>query len=335
MSTYDGFGFGEKPIEGAGDGSWFDSVDAVPQGGNLTRLGRYDGGQFLARQLEVLLPKIVEIKSPNLCWLEGAIPVAAGLGAGATSITWREEQAAAQFDAIGDGTDDLKQAQVAMRPRSLPVHLFGAGFGWSVQEMAAAERAGEDLNPRKAMAITRAYQERVERIALLGMAELGIVGLIKGATSTAANAISAASTVAEILGVFGTLLDGMADDSGGTEEPTVVIISDVQYRYLRRTPVGTDNRGSILAEIEDRWGISLKPSRMLRTVTAATSGLAADANFAIALNAVPDALELHIPAPLQLQDPEQRGLRWLVASWAEIAGVSVYRAHATRVIHGI
>jgi hypothetical protein len=332
--AHDGFGFGEEPMNHA-PGAWFDSIDSVPQGGMLTRMGRFDGGQFLARQLEILLPKIVEIKSPNLCWLEGAIPVAAGEGAGASSITWREEHASAQFEPIGDATDELKQAQTSMQPRTLPVHLFGAGFGWTVQEMAAAERAGEDLNARKAQAITRAYQERVERIALLGMADLGIQGLIQRSSVTAANALSAASTVAQILGVFGSLLDGMADDSGGTEEATVVIISDVQYRYLRRTPVGTENRGSILDEIEDRWGVKLKPSRMLREVATASSGLTAVANFAIALNAVPDALELHIPAPLQFQDPEQRGLRWLVASWAEIAGVSVYRGHAARAIHGL
>src|SRR5690606_31617625 len=61
---------------------------------------------------------------------------------------------------------------------SARVRSIGASYGYSVQEIRAAQFAGRSLEQRKASAVRRAVDQKINKLAWLGDAAYGINGFL-------------------------------------------------------------------------------------------------------------------------------------------------------------
>ena len=134
-----------------------------------------EAGLFLERQLEFIRPQVFEvtyadIKYPTL------LPVTSEAGPGAQTFTYRIMDSTGEFKLIADAADDLPRADISQVEKSINIRSFGGSFGYTVQELRAAQMANIALEQRRASAVRRAYEEKVEAVAMFGESTVGLAG---------------------------------------------------------------------------------------------------------------------------------------------------------------
>jgi hypothetical protein len=140
-----------------------------------------EAGLFLERQLEFIRPQVFEvtyadIKYPTL------LPVTSEAGPGAQTFTYRIMDSTGEFKLIADAADDLPRADISQIERTINIRSFGGSFGYTVQELRAAQMATIALEQRRATAVRRAYEEKVESVAMFGESSVGLVGFFNNPT---------------------------------------------------------------------------------------------------------------------------------------------------------
>ena len=140
-----------------------------------------EAGLFLERQLEYIRPQIFEvayadIKYPTL------LPVTSEAGQGAQTFTYRIMDSTGEFRLIADAADDLPRSDISQVEKSINIRSFGGSFGYTVQELRAAQMANIALEQRRASAVRRAYEEKVEAVAMFGESSVNLAGFFNNAT---------------------------------------------------------------------------------------------------------------------------------------------------------
>ena len=119
-------------------------------------------GIFLARELETILARAFEVEYADIKY-STVIPVSSEVGTGADSFTYRVFDKQGSMKVIGDKAQDLPRADVLRKEVTHPVRSLGASFAYTVQETrAAAMVPGMNLEQRRANAVRRAYEEKVQ-----------------------------------------------------------------------------------------------------------------------------------------------------------------------------
>ena len=132
-------------------------------------------GLFLARELETILAKSFEVSYSDIKY-STVLPVSSEVGEGADSYTYRVFDAQGKMAMIQDKGSDLPRADVLRKEVTLPVRSLGASFAYSIQETrAAAQIPGMNLEQRRANAVRRAYEEKVQEVAFFGVYSLLLI----------------------------------------------------------------------------------------------------------------------------------------------------------------
>jgi Uncharacterized protein conserved in bacteria len=144
--------------------------------------------------------------------------------------------ATGDFKLISDAADDLPRADVSQIERSISIRSFGGSFGYTVQELRAAQMANVNLEQRRASAVRRAYEEKVEAVAMFGEASVGLAGFFNNSTVDVVAAdkwfSTSGVTSQEMLDLLNYGVSAIINGSNMKEQPDTILMPYEDYNTI-------------------------------------------------------------------------------------------------------
>jgi len=285
-----------------------------------------DAGLFLERQLEYIRPQVFEttyadIKYPTI------LPVTSEAGPGAQTFTYRIMDSTGEFRLIADAADDLPRADISQVEKSINIRSIGGSFGYTVQELRAAQMANIALEQRRAAAVRRAYEEKVESIALFGESSVSLAGFFNNATVDVVAAdrwftgSTASGTAQDMLELLNYGVTAIINGSKMKETPDTILMAWEDYNKVSTTR-NSDSSDVTVLEYFLRTNPYIRNVEPINQLDADNSEL--NTNRMVVYKRDPEKVQLHIPQPLELFPPQQRGLEFIVPAHARVGGVALY-----------
>jgi hypothetical protein len=284
-------------------------------------------GIFLARELETILARAFEVEYADIKY-STVIPVSSEVGTGADSFTYRVFDKQGSMKVIGDKAQDLPRADVLRKEVTHPVRSLGASFAYTVQETrAAAMVPGMNLEQRRANAVRRAYEEKVQEIAYFGDAPSGMKGffnnnqvdkLVPDKWFDTANVTSD-----ELIALLNEPATRLVQNSNMKEMPNTMLVPYNVYRIISTTPRSATSDTTVM-EFFLRTNPMITAIEPINELEASKSGGALSKDRIITYDRSPDKLQLHVPQPLEFLPPLRQSLEFSVAAHARIGGLALY-----------
>ena len=285
-----------------------------------------EAGLFLERQLEFIRPQVFEvtyadIKYPTL------LPVTSEAGPGAQTFTYRIMDSTGEFKLIADAADDLPRADISQVEKSINIRSFGGSFGYTVQELRAAQMANIALEQRRASAVRRAYEEKVEAVAMFGEPSVNLAGFFNNATVDIIAAdrwftgSTASGTAQDMLELLNYGVSAIINASKMKEQPDTILLAYEDYNKISTTR-NSDSSDVTVLEYFLRTNPYIRNVEPVNQLDADNSVL--NTNRMVVYKRDPEKVQLHIPQPLELFPPQQRGLEFIVPAHARVGGVALY-----------
>ena len=282
-----------------------------------------EAGLFLERQLEFIRPQIFEVAYADIKY-STILPVTSEAGQGAQTFTYRIMDSTGEFKLIADAADDLPRAYISQVEKSINIRSFGGSFGYTVQELRAAQMANIALEQRRAQAVRRAYEEKVEDVALFGESSVGLAGFFNNSTVdvvTADKWFTSGTTAQEMLELLNYGVTGIINASQMKEQPDTILMAWNDYREIS-TRRNSDSSDVTVLEYFLRTNPYINNIEPINQLDKTKSGLTT--NRMVVYKRDPGKVQLHIPQPLELFPPQQRGLEFIVPAHARVGGVALY-----------
>jgi hypothetical protein len=283
-----------------------------------------DAGLFLDRQLEYIRPQVFEVQYADIKY-PTVLPVTAEAGPGAQTFTYRIMDSTGEFRLIADAADDLPRADISQTEKSINIRSFGGSFGYTVQELRAAQMANIALEQRRAAAVRRAYEEKVEEVAFFGESAVGLSGFFNNSTVDVVAAdkwfTTAGTTAQEMLELLNYGVTAIINGSKMKEQPDTILLSYADYNKISTTR-NSDSSDVTVLEYFLRTNPYIRNVEPINQLEADNSVLNTDRM--VVYKRDPEKVQLHIPQPLELFPPQQRGLEFIVPAHARVGGVALY-----------
>ena len=285
-----------------------------------------DAGLFLQRQLEYIRPQVFEtvyadIKYPTI------LPVTSEAGPGAQTFTYRIMDSTGEFRLLADSADDLPRSDVSQVEKSINIRSFGGSFGYSVQELRAAQMANVALEQRRAAAVRRAYEEKVESVAMFGEASVSLTGFFNNATVDIVAAdkwfTTASVTAQEMLELLNYGVSAIINGSQMKEQPDTILLAYEDYNKISTTR-NSDSSDVTVLEYFLRTNPYINNVEPINQLTKGKNAGKLNTSRMVVYKRDPEKVQLHIPQPLELFPPQQRGLEFIVPAHARVGGVALY-----------
>ena len=284
-------------------------------------------GVFLARELETILARSFEVEYADIKYSQ-LIPISTEVGPGADSYTYRVFDKQGSMKIIQDKAKDLPRADVLRKEVTHPVRSLGASFAYTIQETrAAAMVPGMNLEQRRANAVRRAYEEKVQEIAYFGDAPSGMKGFFN---NDQVDKIvpdkwftDAGTTTDEMLALLNEPATRLVEGSNMKEQPNTMLVPYEVYRIISTTPRSTTSDTTVL-EFFLRTNPFITAIEPINELEASKSGGSLDKDRIITYDRSPDKLQLHIPQTLEFLPPVREALEFTVAAHSRIGGLALY-----------
>ena len=283
-----------------------------------------EAGLFLERQLEFIRPQVFEIQYADIKY-PTILPVTSEAGPGAQTFTYRIMDSTGEFRLIADAADDLPRADISQVEKSINIRSFGGSFGYTVQELRAAQMANIALEQRRATAVRRAYEEKVENVAMFGESSVALAGFFNNATVDVIAAdkwfTTTSGTSQEMLELLNYGVTAIINGSKMKEQPDTILMAYSDYNKISTTR-NSDSSDVTVLEYFLRTNPYITNIEPINQLDAANSVL--NTNRMVVYKRDPEKVQLHIPQPLELFPAQQRGLEFIVPAHARVGGVAVY-----------
>lgn len=286
-----------------------------------------EAGLFLERQLEYIRPQVFEVEYADIKY-PTILPVTSEAGPGAQTFTYRIMDATGDFKLISDAADDLPRADVSQTEKSLNIRSFGGSFGYTVQELRAAQMANVALEQRRASAVRRAYEEKVEQVALFGESSVSLAGFFNNSTVDVlaadkwfTGATATGTTAQDMLALLNQGVTAIINGSNMKEQPDTILMAWEDYNVVSTTR-NSDSSDVTVLEYFLRTNPFIRNVEPINQLDADKSELTK--NRMVIYKRDPGKVQLHIPQPLELFPPQQRGLEFIVPAHARVGGVALY-----------
>ena len=286
-----------------------------------------EAGLFLERQLEYIRPQVFEVEYADIKY-PTILPVTSEAGPGAQTFTYRIMDATGDFKLISDAADDLPRADVSQVEKSINIRSFGGSFGYTVQELRAAQMGNVALEQRRAAAVRRAYEEKVESVALFGEASVGLAGFFNNSTVDVVSAdkwftgaTATGTTAQDMLELMNQGVTAIINGSNMKEQPDTILMAWEDYNVVSTTR-NSDSSDVTVLEYFLRTNPFIRNVEPINQLDSDKSSLSK--NRMVIYKRDPGKVQLHIPQPLELFPPQQRGLEFIVPAHARVGGVALY-----------
>ena len=290
--------------------------------------GRFDANEsmFFARQLEAIKAQTYDVKRANLNALQ-LMPVSTDVPEGATTITYRQYDTVGMAKVIANYANDLPRADVTGKEFTSNIRSIGNAFGYNTQEIRSAIFAGVNLPARKAMAATRAHQEKINALAFTGDADNGLPGLISNtnvpevtllADGTGSSKTFASKSADKIVRDVNALINKIISQSKGVHRATEVWMPIEQYALIATTQNSTASDTTILQFLQQ-----MHPGVTFRQVVELDGAGASSADRMYAIENSRDNWAIEIPMMMKMYSPQQKGLEFEVPVESRFGGVII------------
>ena len=285
-----------------------------------------EAGLFLERQLEYIRPQVFDITYADIKY-PTRLPVTSEAGPGAQTFTYRIMDSTGEFKLIADAADDLPRADISQVEKSINIRSFGGSFGYTVQELRAAQMANIALEQRRASAVRRAYEEKVEAVAMFGESSVSLAGFFNNATVDIIAAdrwftgSTASGTAQDMLELLNYGVSAIINASKMKEQPDTILLAYEDYNKISTTR-NSDSSDVTVLEYFLRTNPYIRNVEPVNQLDADNSVL--NTNRMVVYKRDPEKVQLHIPQPLELFPPQQRGLEFIVPAHARVGGVALY-----------
>lgn len=297
---------------------------------NLDPQARQDAEEttFFLRELEYVKSRTFDTKYPELK-ARAVIPVSFEAGPAAESITYQQFSQTGLAKLIANYAQDLPRVDIFGKEFTSPVRSEGASYGWTVQEIRAAQAAGRPLNQRKANAARRAIMSLENSIAFFGDAASGLGGFLNnpnitdvvlpndgaGATTEWVN-----KTPDQIIRDVNLLTRTIHAQSKGIEFGNTLLLPITQYNILFDTPRSANSDTSIGA-----WILANNPHlESIEWLNECEGAGAGGSDLMICYNRNPEKLSLEVPQDFEQFPAQEKGLEMVVPVHSRIGGVLIY-----------
>ncbi len=283
-------------------------------------------GLFLSRQLEYIRPTVFETVYADLKYAI-TLPVNSEAGAAAASYTYRIFDAQGSFDFIQDRADDLPRADVVLDEITFPYRSLGGSFGYTIQELRAAQMANLNLETRRANAVRRSYEEKVNRIAFFGDTGVNLLGLLNNPAVDRFTVQSTKwfdqATPDEMLEILNQGVNAIVSGSNMKEQPNTILVPYSVYQKISTTARSTTSDTTVMNYFlnTNPFITDIEP---LNELEAAKSSGFLSKDRLVFYRRDPQKLEFHLPQPLEFFDPQLRNLEYVVPAHARVGGTAIY-----------
>ena len=284
-------------------------------------------GIFLARELETILARSFEVEYADIKYSQ-LIPISTEVGPGADSYTYRVFDKQGSMKIIQDKAQDLPRADVLRKEVTHNVRSLGASFAYTIQETrAAAMVPGMNLEQRRANAVRRAYEEKVQDIAYFGDTATGLKGFFNNdqVDKIVPDKWFTTSGIStdDMLTLLNEPATRLVENSNMKEQPNTMLVPYEVYRIISTTPRSATSDTTVM-EFFLRTNPFITAIEPINELEASKSGGALSKDRIITYDRSPDKLQLHIPQPLEFLPPVRESLEFTVAAHSRIGGTSIY-----------
>lgn len=306
-----------------------------------------DAGEtlFFSRELESRKAKTYDVIKAPLKAFE-LFPVDSSAGAGAESIAYEQYDITGMAKIIANYADDLPRADVKGKEFVGKIKSVGNSYGYSVQEIRAAQMAGKGLAQRKADAAARTQRETWNKIAFYGDADNSLPGILTNPNIPSSSAPNGAGgtpewstkTATEILKDLNDLANTIVSSTNGAEQPDTIVLPVGQYTLIASTPRSTTSDTTILEYFltNNPFISTVEWANEMDSAQLAANGVVGfTGDVAFAYRKSSDVLTLEMPQMFEQFPPQERGLEFVVPCHSRIAGVLVYYPLACRFLDSI
>lgn len=282
---------------------------------------------FFARELEHIKSQTYDVKRPMLSAMD-LIPIDTSAGEGAEYITYRQYDTVGMAKIIANYANDLPRADVVAKEFSSPIRGIGNSYGYSIQEIRAANMVGKSLDARKATAARRAQDEKANQIAWSGDAEYNLPGFLNNANiptytvpadGTGTSKLWSNKTPDQILRDMNAMCTAPSVTTKGVHKVNELWLPIQQYAYIAQTVRSTASDLTILEAFKRG-----NPDVTVRQVVELEGAGAGATNRMVALERSAENFQLQLPMPFTQHSVQQDGLEFVVPCESRMGGVVVY-----------
>lgn len=298
---------------------------------------------FFARELETVKAKTYDKKYPALK-ATTLIPVSLDAGTGAEMITYQQYDQVGIMKIITNYADDLPRSDVYGKEFHSKVVSLGGSYGYNVQEIRTAQKAGKSLNEKRATSVRKANDIKADRLAWFGDETAGVTGLLNNVNIPAAAAHDpgggtawSTKTPAQILKDLNDSVTAIEETTKSVEVPDTIVLPIAQWRIISTTNMGTGTDTTIKKYFMDNNPDIKTIERIneFKDVSPLPSGAAGPGDIMLTYAKDVDVLSLEIPQPFEQFPAQERNLEFVVPAHSRFGGVIVYYPLALNITESI
>lgn len=288
--------------------------------------GKLDAAQsiFFARELESIDERQFEVKYAQLEAFQ-LVPVSSTDHPGDETYTYEQYDGRAIAEITSNYASGSPRADVDGQEFTSRFRSLRNSYGYNVQEIRAAQKAGKPLDAMRANVARRGINEKIEEIALKGNAEHGLIGLFNQPNAQTFTVPAGASTDTEwtsktsdeiIADVIG-MLDQVPTTTNEAEQVKRVLLPYTRFRLIRTKRMGPgDGSATVLSYLQEKFP-QVEFRGALHLDTAGVGGTMRMVGY----DPAPETIELRVPVAFESFPPQVQGMEFVIENHARIGGV--------------
>lgn len=295
---------------------------------------------FVVSQTTYIERQVNEIVYPDIQYPQ-LIPVDTSAPEWIKTVTYYSSDKVGKADWINGNADDIPLASTERSKFETNVHMAGIGYGYGLEEISQTQMLGINLTADDAIAARRAYEEMVDRVALLGDSSKGFSGLFAYPGVTAGSAVTgnwATATADQILADVNTALTLQAQGTLFTSFSNSLLMPYSKFLLVATRKVNENGLESILTYLQKNnvYTATTGQPLMIRGLNGLDTAGAGGTARMISYRRDPSVLKMHIPMPHRFLPVYQAGpIRWEVPGIFRLGGVDIRRPAEVRYTDGI
>lgn len=294
---------------------------------------------FFDRELAFVKSKTYDAKLAELKGLM-LIPISTEAGAGVNEIVYQQYRGVGFAKVIADYAKDFPRVDVYGEEQSVKVKGIGDSYGYSIKEIRASQRAGKNLDQRRAMTARRAHDEQMNKMSLKSDPVNGTNGLLDfpGITEvvlqndgTGSSKAWKNKTVDQIVRDINDMVNAVMEPTSAREVPDTLLLPIAQYNDIATRRIGEAGEKTLMKYILENSPY-IKRIEWLSELKGFGAGGTDRAMVGIFNE---EHITLEIPQPFEQFEPQQEGMEFTIPCHSECAGTIIYYPLAFAFADGI
>ncbi len=297
---------------------------------------------FLVNQAAVIEREVNRTVYPEVQY-PFLVPVDSSAPDWADTVGYITSDMYGKADWINPNADDIPMAGTDRSLTQTQIHTAAIGYGFGLGEIEKAMMMGINLQADEADAARRAYEEMVDRVAMVGEPRKGFVGLINNPNVIAGTALHGdwndpATTVDQILADVAAALIGQYTGTLFTTAADTLLLPTDRFLAIGQRRMGPDNSQTVLEYIRTHNVYTMETGvpltiRGVRSLN--TAGAGGTARM-VAYLRNPQTVKIHIPMPHRFLEVYKAGpIRWQVPGIFRLGGTEIRKPRAFSYVDGI